>query len=207
MQHCLNRVINFREVSGWKRFLSHHPGDKLSHFSRTKINFFNFHLLASFIENGSQKKNLFTFHWSFVRHTHPPCNNETFSLSSMGLRFKPQKHACHSIQLKNSVHPNQPRSWNTCHQRREEKRKTFLFVILGNFCVLDVKNLRNDLWDRLQLIIKVWRSFFARAVVWWKVFEVLRIRSSENSKLLSFYSKPWKLFKLKGSKELKIRTL
>lgn len=74
----------------------------------------------------SQKKNLFTFHWSFVRHTHPPCNNETFSSPSMGLQFKPQKHACHSIQLKISVHPNQPRSWNTCHQRREE-RKNFPF--------------------------------------------------------------------------------
>lgn len=42
-------------------------------------------------------------------------------------RFKPQKHACHSIQLKNSVHPNQPRSWNTCHQRREEKNFPFCY--------------------------------------------------------------------------------
>lgn len=55
-----------------------------SFFPNTKKNFFNFHLLASFIENGSQKKNLFTFHWSFVRHTYPPCNNETFSFAFHG---------------------------------------------------------------------------------------------------------------------------
>lgn len=161
MQHCLNRVINFREVLGREKDPVASSGRQaFSFFSHARRKTFSIFISWHRSSRMEVKKRiylhfidpLFAIH---IRHVTMKLFRCLPWASGSSLKNT------HVTRFNWKILFTQINPGAETHVINDEKRKTFLFVILANFCVLDVKNLRNDLWDRLQLIIKVRQSFLS----------------------------------------------
>lgn len=116
------------------------------------------------------------------------------------LFFMPQKHACHSIQLNfDAKYPLSFSSLPACFThinlalkhmsstQNEEEKFYFLFLLF-------TRVLWNDLWDLLQLIIKVSCSFFMQWW-WWERWKDGREEKKKKGKLQIFRMITYWIFK------------
>lgn len=172
MQHWFNRVINFRkkEVKNfrivhaqngrrrdWEKWSRVSCQSCYESFFNTLKNYFNF----PEVRRIESQKNTFTFHFTLRTFTASDiCNNGKASsqkASETRMSFDSIEFLCQISSL--SASPKSPRSFlkHMSSTERKGKEEKFLFVIFPFYWM---ENLWNDLWDLLQLIIKVWCSFF-----------------------------------------------
>lgn len=156
MQHCLNRVINLiRKVSltllGGKKGCSCHIRKTFPSLPEQLFQFSS----PSFIES---QKNLFTFHWFFVRHHTRACNNSAVCFSGLRNTHVIRFNWIFIPNILFEFHPNHPA---LKHMSSRERKKLFLVRILVRW-----RNFRNDLWDLPQLIIKVFVKLFEVRSIW-----------------------------------------